>query len=133
MRVVVVAMLTVMVLVACVLAASAEGFGVIEGRAYTPLLKIDEDIDLGGGLALQIGVIPEDTWLIGPFIGGHKLFIDGLIIDGQWGGGASLSLKPAADDNYFRAFVVGWRETGPDRFQGTFGLAYGWEIDLSDL
>jgi len=121
----------VAVMTLLVVAASADGFGVIEGRAYTPLLKIDDDLDLGGGVALQLGVVPEDTWILGPFIGGHKIFVDGLVIDGQWAGGGSISLKPAGDDNQFRFFGVGWRETGPDRFNGTFGLAYGWNLDVA--
>ena len=121
-----------MFLVASGSVAMASDFGVLEGRGYTPLNDLG-DLELGAGVALQLGIVPDDLFLVGPFIGGHKVFLDAAAIEGQWALGGSLSLKKAPSDNGWRLFAAGWKERGFRRkFRGAYGLAYGWELDVAE-
>jgi hypothetical protein len=96
--------------------------GDIELRAYKPLAP-DVNLSVGAGIAVELGQVPA-TW---PLFPDRLVFIDGLTVRGKYAVGASVSRRPAAEDDQWRLWVAAWEEDG---FQGTFGLAYGYPLDL---
>jgi len=105
------------------------GFGMIEARAYKPLFP-DTTLEFGGGLAVQLLVVPEDLLVLGSMLGGHRVFADVAYVRGQCAFGGSVSLRGAAKDDGLRLFGVLWKE---DDFEASGGVAYGWKVDLKEL
>jgi len=122
---------------ACVLAdetpaietAIDTGFGMVEARAYKPIWP-DTTLEFGGGLAVQLCVVPEDLLVLGSMLGGHRVFADVAYVRGQCAFGGSVSLRGAAKDDGLRLFGVLWKE---DDFEASGGVAYGWKVDLKEL
>jgi len=130
-------LLSLTLLVLTPVAASADdvvqsidtGFGTIEARAYKPLFP-DTTLEFGGGLAVQLCVVPEDLLVLGSMLGGHRVFADVAYVRGQCAFGGSVSLRNAAKDDGLRLFGVLWKE---DDFEASGGVAYGWKVDLKEL
>lgn len=125
------ALLAVVLLVALAPGVAAEefGFGSIEARAYVPIAP-DPELEIGGGFAFGLGIVPDDAFAVGGYLGGRKVFADVLYVRGQCAGGLSISLNRTEHDNGERLTGAIWRE---DDFEWSILFSYGVPLDIGGL
>lgn len=125
-------LVVVLVALACSVSFAEEpdyGFGKLEMRAYVPIAP-DNGIEIGGGIALQLGQVPEDWFVVGALFGNHLAFVDVIYIQGQAAFAGSISLNEAEKDDNLRAWVSIFSE--PD-LNWSVGLALGTPLNVSDI
>ena len=101
----------------------------LEARVYKPLAP-DVTLEVGGGIAVELGTVPERWFVVGPVLGGHKVFADILYIRGKSAFGGSVSLRKAERDDHIRLWGTGWKDTG---WEWSCGVAVGWPLDVGGL
>ena len=81
-----------------------DGFGDVEARVIKPIAP-DLTLAIGGGLSVLLGQVPSGV----PILEGRTLFGDFVAVPGGIAGGASVSLRPAGNDDGLRLGVAIWR------------------------
>jgi hypothetical protein len=98
-----------------------EGFGTVEARVVKPLAP-DLTLAMGGGVSVSVGELPAGA----PIVNGRTLFGDLVWVPGGVAAGASVSLRPPADDNGLRLGAAMWRGNG---FRWSVYLARALDLD----
>lgn len=98
-----------------------EGFGVVEARVVKPLAP-DLTLAVGGGVSVSLGELPGGA----PIVGGRTLYGDLVLVPGGVAAGASVCLRPPADDNGLRLGAAAWRGDG---FRWSAYLARALDVD----